>query len=202
MSEGEFRDYSNTDAIRFSIASERSRRRLLIEFVLKLYALMGLLIALGAAGYFALTMLNFTLTSEQQTSLVIAGAGVALSFMSLMILSYRRTKAVYDTSRMRLYASSSELLATWALFESISRRLLEREGDKFDRFSLRSILNALELEGKINSQDKLVLHRALELRNAVAHGYDRIPSDLLSVSINELNQIIAKLMRENPGLPE
>lgn len=178
------------------IAVMRARRNFTYEFVLKMYASFGLLIAAGAAAYFELTTLNIAITPKQQFALIIAGTGVALSFMSYLALIIRRQREKFETEKLRSYAYTSEIVDLWANFEDVTRALLELEGDKFSRYSLRSMISKLRQEERITDADLRSLQEALELRNLIVHGRGYLPAELISRVATELSRIVAKLSRE------
>lgn len=174
----------------------RARQKFRFDLVLKMYAVMGLLVAIGAFGFFIFTMIDISISPVQQIALIAAGAGVALSIMSWLILNIRRQREFYEYEKLREFANTGELIDSWKNFEEVSRELLEFEGDKFNRYSLRSIISKLRQEEKITDADLRVLQEALEFRNMIVHGHGSFPPEAVGRVTAELSDIIAKLSRE------
>ncbi len=73
-----------------------------VETILKLYSLMGLLIAIFGIAYFVLTTLDIELNKTQQIALTISGIGIALSVTSLALLVMRRNRVGEDVKKLQL----------------------------------------------------------------------------------------------------
>lgn len=185
------------EAERVSYLRVRRQRRVVLDSVLRAYGIMGLLIAVFAFGYFALSLLHFKLSQQQLFAVVIAGSGVALSVMSWLLLAYRRQISETQAFQLREYAYTSELIDTWLTFENLSRKVLAAQRDGVNKYSLRVIISKLFADGLISGEDLAKLQDALEVRNLVVHGQGHLPPTRMQDIINSLTNIIAKLSK-NP----
>jgi hypothetical protein len=169
--------------------------REVIENVLRLYVYLGLVIAVGGVGYLIISTLNISLSYPQRMALLISVCGVALSFSSVFLLKFRkqRTQAVYR--KMRLVEYLGEFVQVFAHFEGVATQVLQTAHVAFNRFSIRQVIELLRAEDKLNDEDVLALEEALQVRNAVLHGGEDIPSDFLIRQTRAVRKITGKLLR-------
>lgn len=182
-------DYNNAF---FEISSRRRVRRR-IDVLLRAYSLMGVLIAILAVGYFMLTLLPFELSQRQQMALMVAGVGVALALMSRTLIIFRKEGESEELERLNEYQNFASFLDTWARFERVSKELLVKEGEEFNRHSLRSVISRLFEEGKIDKRDLAILEEALQARNSLVHGDRSLPTDLVEKITDALLEVIKKI---------
>lgn len=180
------------------IATRRARTNFRFELVLRTYAAFGLLISFGAMAYFFLTTLEIEFTSVQMMSLLIAGTSFALAVLSMLMLAFRRQKDAYEHETVREYLKNAELIDYWGQFENIGRTILSREGEDFNKYSPRSIIQELKKEGRLSDQDLRTLQAALELRNGIVHGRAHFSPDAVSRVSSALREIVTKLADDAP----
>ncbi len=172
---------------------KRRRMRRKLDFILRAYSLMGLLLAIMAGGYFLLTLLPFELSIEQQVSLMIAGIGIALALMSRTMIVLRKEREVEEMEKMSEYESVTSFLDTWVRFERISKETLEKDNEDFNRHSLRSVISRLYEEGKLDKNDVIALDEALQTRNSIVHGERPFSAKVAEKVTESLIEIIKKI---------
>ena len=173
--------------------SRRRRVRRRLDLLLRAYSVMGLLIAILAGGYFLLTLLPFELTINQLMALLFAGVGIALAFMSRTLMIFRKERESEELDRLNEYESLSLFLDTWARFERTSKEVLEKEGEEYNKHSLRAVISRLYEEGKIDKGDVIALEEALQTRNAVVHGERPLSTKVAEKITDSLVDIIKKI---------
>lgn len=186
---------NNTGAFYNFIRRRRMRRRL--DLMLRAYSLMGLLMAILAIGYFLLTLLHFELTVNQEMALMFAGVGIALALMSRTLVILRTEREWEEVERMNEYESVGSFLDTWTRFERISKDVLSKEGEGFNRHSMRSVLSRLYEEGKLDKSDLVTLEEALQARNSIVHGERPLSTKILENAADSLVEIIKKIAVHN-----
>ncbi|MGJ8698243.1 MAG: hypothetical protein ACSHYF_18120 [Verrucomicrobiaceae bacterium] len=171
---------------------KRRRMRRKLDLLLRAYSLMGLLMAILAGGYFLVSLLP-ELTKNQQMALMFSGVGIALALMSRTLLILRREREAGEVERMTEYESVASFLDTWARFERISKEALSKEGEEFNRHSLRSVISRLHEDGKLDSSDVLALEEALQTRNLIVHGERPFSTKIAQTVTDSLLDIIKKI---------
>src|SRR5436190_21616864 len=74
-------------------------RRARVDVIFRAYFYLGLIIAIFATGYFALSLLNIKLSREQQLALAVGGTGVAVALISRWYLALSRERAMYAAEK-------------------------------------------------------------------------------------------------------
>ena len=169
-------------------------KKFAFEFVLRIYSVLGLLIAVAATASFIFTLVDFNLTTEQQLSLVLAGVGIALSIMSRLLLVIRRQREEYTDAKVKELLYTSELIECWKNFEDVGRTVIGKSEQ--GTYSLRSIITQLRQKNEISETDVSTLQAALILRNLAVHGRGRVSPDLIVKVISEVSDIVAKLSKQ------
>ena len=82
-----------------------------------------------------------------------------------------RAAAAVDLAE-RGESAEAALLALWAALEGILRRLARRTSLPVDRLPTSTLLRHLHSHGELSMEQYDLAMRALEIRSAVAHGYD------------------------------
>lgn len=168
-----------------------SRRR--IDFVLRVYSVMGLLLAIIASAYFGLTLLPVDLSSSQQIALATAGIGIALTTISRTLIILRKQRENEEIEKLQEYKAISDFLETWSQFESASKSALAEGDSDINIHSLRAVISRLLQEGKINRADVQALDNALQTRNAIVHGGQPLTANMARNVTETLREIIKKL---------
>lgn len=179
--------------VAFDEITRRRRMRRKLDLLLRAYSSMGLLITILAGAYFIITFIPAPLTREQRMALMLAGVGTALALMSRTAIILRRERDFQELDRLKEYESLSSFLDTWTRFERTSKDVLAKQGDDFNRHSLRSVISRLYEEGKIDRGDVVALDEALQTRNAIVHGEKPLSMKLASQLTDTLLEIIRKI---------
>ena len=145
---------------------DRRRRPESFDLVLRTYSAFGLLIAGFALVYFALTLLPYDLSSNQQLALIITGVGVTLSLLSRGLLMVRKDREK-ENEKFVFFLDS------WARFEATSRDALRANVERINSHPPERLIEELYDRSKINSSDRSTLKEALEMRNLIVHGGPR-----------------------------
>ena len=164
-----------------------------IDLILRIYSLMGLLIAVLAGGYFVLTLLPFKLSNNQQIALMFIGVGIALAFMSRTLIILRKERDISETERLKEYQTISEFLGTWSQFEIASKEALRQHDKDVNIHSLRAVISKLHEEEKIDNADVQALDEALHTRNEIVHGNRPLSSIVARQVTDTLLEIIKKI---------
>jgi len=146
-----------------------------LEAILRIYIVLGLLIAAGALIYFGFSFLKINLAPDQQASLIVAGAGVSVSIMSAMLIFVRRQQMALRARMHEIVDTGFDVVREWSRFEEAGRQILHQNGQAFNARSPRSIVSALESEDIISTALAHSLGLALEVRNRLVHQVEPVP---------------------------
>ena len=173
----------------------RARRRVQhkLEFMLRAYSLMGLLMAILAGGYVIVTLLPIQFTTDQIAALMTTGVGIALGLMSWMLLILRKARESVGLEEISEYETVTSFLDTWARFEQISKESISFEDEEFNLHSLRSVISRLYEEDKLDKRDLIALEEALQARNSIVHKGGPFPTRYAETLTDSLVEIIKKL---------
>lgn len=173
----------------------RSHRRYSFEMVLRIYVALGILIAAASVLYFVGSMFEIEISTKQRFALIVAGSGLAVSVLSWLLLNYRRALDRYQTEEYLSLVRRMEVVEAWQEFEETSRRLLRKDGEDFERYSLRSMIDALRKDGVIDIQDFENLRNALDIRNLIVHRNLQLDVDASRKWAKEIARVNEKLAR-------
>lgn len=176
----------------YQLSKRRSMQRKL-DRLLRAYFSMGLLMAILSAGGFVLTLLPFELSGMQLSLLGMTGVGIALALMSKTVVILRKGRESEELERLREYGTLSAFVSAWARFERTSKEVLAREGEEFNKHSLRSVISRLHEEGRIGDGDVSVLEEALLARNLIVHGGRPLSVKVAETITDSLAEIINKI---------
>lgn len=163
------------------------------DMILRVYSILGFLIAIFSGAYFLLTLLPYELNREQQLALLVSGVGIALALLSRTIIIFRKQREEEELSKIKEYERISTFLDAWSQFEIISKHVLGNEDDPHAKLSLRSIISRLYEDNKINKADVFALEEALQTRNSIVHGEKPWSSELTGKVTDALIEIIRKI---------
>lgn len=166
-----------------------------IEYILRLYVLLGLGISLAGAGYFVITTLNIELSGPQQTALLATVSGAALSIASAFLLKFRRQRFEEEFKKIQLAEYLGEFVHAFAQFETVARDALVAHGESFNRYSIRQMIEMIRSDEALEDQDILLLQEALQVRNAVLHGGEHFPPEFLVKHTEALIDLSHKVRR-------
>ena len=170
---------------------QRSRRR--VDFLLRAYSWMGLMLAVVGGGYFLFTLLSFDLSAQQRFALILAGAGALVALMSRLFIAFYKERDAEELDRTEEYERLDSFLSAWQQFERVSKEILEKEGRRLNMHSLRVVISYLHDEGKIDEEDVLVLEEGLKTRNLIVHGERRVPRRMTERVTESLVEVIQKI---------
>ena len=170
---------------------QSTRRR--FETILKLYSLLGLVVAVFGIVYFILTTLDIEFTRVQQMALLISGTGIFLSVTSWALLMLRRERMKDEVKKLQLMQELSEFIWKWSKFEAISKEVLLRQGKEFNKYSIREIIEHLSHERIIDKSDILLLEEAIQVRNIAVHGGGSFPNEMIARYSRQLDEVISKI---------
>ncbi|MCH8325918.1 MAG: hypothetical protein IIB83_05070 [Bacteroidetes bacterium] len=133
------------------------------------------------------------MSDSQMMSLLVTGVGFTLAIASWGLLLLRKTRQTYELKRIEKMEVISDFLQFWNNFEIVSRDVLQREDKKFNKYSIREIIEILQEEGRLNRIDVLALDEAIRLRNSIVHRGDFISAERANKLMEVLNEVIQKL---------
>lgn len=165
-----------------------------IEFILKIYVVLGIFLCLSGAAYFIMVTFNIELTEKQMLALFVSGSGFMLSLMSWAILLLKRERLKYEKKQSEKMDLTSQFIKTWVNFERVSREILGLDKSN-ESFSIRNIFNRLFKEDKINKDEFFQLEEALHSRNNIVHGGVSVPLDKMQNLIEIVAKITFKISR-------
>jgi len=168
------------------------KRRL--ENVLRMYMLIGGIVTVIGVAYFVLSTLDIDFSKPQQIALLIAGVGFGVTVASFVIILIRKERRIYDAEIKSSLDSASEFLRYWAMFENVSKDVLQSENRKYNIHSLRETIEVLYKEGKIDESDLIALEEAIQVRNSLVHKGDTISPERARKYIKMLTDIIQKVI--------
>ncbi|KDR87688.1 hypothetical protein L905_18985 [Agrobacterium sp. TS43] len=165
---------------------DKSRR---ISIILRVYAILGMLLFVVGVMYFALSLYQIELTREQTIAVILSGAGLLMTVASLGVSNLWRYRA--DEYNLEIHNASmrGRLLASWGEFEKVVRSTISNAGLNANGLRLRPLLVELTKLDLIAEEDLPLLKRALDVRNAIAHGADFYSSQ----EIAELTEYVARI---------
>ena len=188
-----FREKDELDRDLWELEKRRAGRRK-FESILKIYSMMGIVVAIFGIAYFLLATLDVHLTFEQQIALLISGVGFALSAASWSLLKMRRERLNDDINKLKSMQELSEFLWKWSKFEEISKALLSETDLSYNRRSIREVIDMLLQTQIISRSDALVLDEAIQTRNLAVHRGSEIPESMISKYSEKLDKIIDKIL--------
>lgn len=165
---------------------ERSRK---ISIVLRVYALSGMLLFVVGAMYFVLSLYGIDLTREQTIAVIVSGAGLLISIVSLGVSNLWRHETEVYRLELRDASMQGNLVGAWGEFEKVVRSALSDAGRNTNDLRLRPLLTELTRIGLISEDEFTRLKQALDVRNAVAHGSDFHPPQ----EIADLTEFVARI---------
>jgi len=186
---------------KMQLLAARTRRGSNLELVLKSYIIFGFVGAIIGVIYIVFDILRIELNQTQQFALIFSGVSISLSLMSYIVLQIRRQRDAAENEKILTYTYTAELIEAWANFEIVSRDVLNSAEEDFNRFSPRSIISKLHLYGRISDNDVIFLQSALEARNMLVHGKEKLPIPLLKNISADLEKIVARLSKAKDQHP-
>jgi hypothetical protein len=180
----------------------RSRSRYSFDLILRLYVALGIIFAAAGALYFVGSMFEIKISANQRLALIFAGSGLTVSVLSWLLLNYRRAFDRYQTEEYLSFARRMEVVEAWQEFEETSRRLLRKDGEDFQRYSLRSMIDALRKDDVIDIRDFENLRSALDVRNLIVHRNLQLDVDASrkwAEEIARINQKLAQRLASSEG---
>lgn len=191
-----FREKDELDRDLWELEKRQSGRRR-FESILKLYSMMGVVVAVFGVAYFILTTLDIQLSFKQQVSLLVSGVGLALSAASWSLLVMRRERLNDEINKLKSMQELSEFLWKWSKFEDISKSILLRSEQEFNRHSIREVIELLLINEVIDRSDALALDEAIQARNMAVHGGSELPKAMISKYSEKLDEVVDKILKSD-----
>jgi hypothetical protein len=163
------------------------------DLIFRIYAVMGIFIAIAAFSYFIFTLIDINLSEAQSMALLLAATGLSLSVLSAIFLFILRQSSTLKEETYRIFLLKHHLLKEWEKFENNSRTLLQEKDAKFNANSPRLILKALEQNELVSTENTNDINFILEIRNKIAHDANDIPVTAIEAALRILNQINSRL---------
>ena len=182
-------------------ARQYNLKAMQLELILRVYIGLGLLIAFGALVYFGFSFLKIELTTDQRMSLMVAGAGGAVTVMSALMLVIRRQQIALRNEVYHSVELGYDVVREWAEFEGNSRRVLGEKGIPFNARSPRSIISMLQSNDLISHDLAQEISLALDIRNRVVHQVEPVPRPAVQEAGRILAESNEKLNRILQGAP-
>lgn len=182
-----------TDSAALSYYQKRIRVGRKLSLILRAYFLMGLLLAVGGAGFVAYSKLKITLAPDEQAALAVAFMGVIMAIASYGYLSYRQAIYERDLQEFTQHRAVGRFIEAWVRFEEASKNVAFSSGDEPERTNLREILAQLRRQGKFTTADVIEAEDLLQLRNALVHGLRSYPAEDLDAALAKLLNLLTKV---------
>lgn len=167
------------------------------ESVLKLYSIMGIVVAVFGIAYFVLTTLDIQLNTNQQIALLTSGVGLTLSAASWFLLVMRRERLNDELNKLKSMQELSEFLWKWSRFEEVSKNILSRSDKEFNRHSIREVIELLLKNKVIDGSDALALDEAIQARNMAVHGGSELPKTIVAEYSKKLDEVVNKILKSD-----
>lgn len=166
-----------------------------IEQVLRLYSVIGILIAFFALSYFLLLFLEIDLTKDQSIALTFTAFGFLFSVVSWSTLSFMKERRNFELTNLQSLHDIYNLMEVWSDLEITAKDKLDKENISYAKHSINSILESLKHYEIISEVDFCTLQKAKNVRNMLVHNNinSNISSFNISETINDLLTIIDKL---------
>lgn len=179
---------------------KRQNTKKMFYTVLRLYLVFGFVIGLFGIAYFIFITLNIRFNNQQQVALLISGVGISLSISSWVVLKIKRERKIEELDKIIKYQSFTDFIWKWSGFEEVSKKILSFRNRKFNKFSIREVVELLLKDETIDNSDAHFLEEAMRVRNAMVHGGIKFPMEIIvkySERIEEItNKILYKLEEE------
>ena len=184
-------DYKNT---LFELKYRQGSRQR-VQFLLRIYSWFGLVLSLIAGGYFLLSFLEFSLSTEQVISLIAFGVGIALSLMAGALMAFLKERDAEKNSRSEEIMRLADFLDAWQSFERVSKNAIVEGNGDFNVHSVREIISYLQEEKMVDEEDVTMLEEGLRARNLIVHGKRNFLGRTTERMTDSLIEITRKLSR-------
>lgn len=158
----------NIEEYRWAL-EQKERVHSRIDSILRIYSVLGVLIALVGLLYFLYLSLEIRLSYSEQMALMFSGAGLLISITSWALVIVRKARRRESERQMKEVYESWELLSGWAELEAIAKSYLVQRDSEIKKHSIREVMDHLVLSEIISQHELYELENALKLRNLLAH---------------------------------
>lgn len=181
------------DIAALSYYQKRIRLGQRITVLLKLYAALGISLAILGTGFILYSQLGIKLNTNERVAAAVLVTGVAMAGISFGLLAFRRAIFDRDVEQFAEHQSVGRFIEAWARFEEACAVSAFGIGAGSRPFGLRQTLKKLRSDGKLSYQDEFEAESLLQTRNALVHGAKRFPAKELDAALNQLVALISKL---------
>ena len=174
---------------------EHSSRRYL-KLVLRVYAVVGFVAALGGLGYLLLQMAS---THSQWLAMLVGLGGAALALASSLVERLLDGRREARTTDIAEELATMTLLRHWQKFELTATEVLLDRGLEGETESPGRVLAALENEGFLHPREVDILQELAWARNALAHGTVRGGDVSVAPELLEYADLVTERLRQGAG---
>ena len=168
-----------------------------IEYVIRLYTILGLCMAVFGLAYFLMSTFNINLSEEQIKGIALFLSGILTVFFCRIILVLRRLKLSRDLMLQQMELSLHSVIDIWQNFEDVGQSLLKDDKINIDAdyLSIENIVSGLKSRDLISNSDIDIIKEYIKARNKVAHGDISIDNSELIYQSQKMSEIISKLQK-------
>lgn len=174
-----------------SRSAGRERKR---EFILQIYSMMGVVLAMVGLSLMIKGEFLFQLDKTQQIAIITMTVGAVIALFPFF---FRRIFNLADVARSTRDISpidaTSVFVSRWQTIEALLRRHLEKRGHNAAREPFSSLVSTLQERGLLSDRDILTLKQLLSLRNQVVHESGYADKRMLERAIEISGELINKL---------
>lgn len=166
--------------------------------ILRLYLIAGILLMTFGLGSFIYYTFNIKFTYEQEMALAFTASGLLLTVIVWILTKFRKQQEKYKIDQLRQVEINYEFIWKWSEFESLSRKILIKMKKKFNKYSIKEVINSLHSKGIIDESDTYFLERAIQTRNIILHQGKLLPNDVINEYTKRMDNINVKLLQLFP----
>ena len=168
----------------------RRQRKSYLNRILEMYSLFGILLALGSLILWGVKKLEDLLSFEDRLFFLVAVLGLSISFFSAIFLYYKKRLSRVDRTSEDVLLLV--FLREWNNFERTVDKLVDSP-EASSKLPIGKKIDYLLAENKINEIDAAILISALQIRNRIVHGDDKIAFEKGEFLLRGLGEIIDKI---------
>lgn len=191
MKNNNFAEFDKEIQIREITQRQHTRKR--IDYILKIYSRLGVLIGIIGIVIFVIDTFDITFDYKQRFALMIAGSGFFLSILSWVMLKNKNENKNNDSLKAQEYIITADFLSNWKEFEEISSAYLLSKDAHINDWSIREILFNLQKHNILTPYEIRYLNQAMQIRNDIVHEQITIPIDIITKYTDIVGKIIEKI---------
>ncbi|GLK67039.1 hypothetical protein [Hansschlegelia plantiphila] len=183
----------NIKSIESDSVLSRSRRDYMFNTTMYIYQVFGLTVAIGSILYFLFDFYKLEISFRQQLILFTGASGLFFAVLAAAVVRYKKSRDDFEIQERLAAGYTLELIDAWNAFEEVAKQILTQDGEKFNRLSIRSVIDRLHREDILNNYDLSTIQEALEVRNIIVHGSVRIPAEKARQYTSKILNIVSKI---------